>query len=107
MKDKQGDDYKKVRTFLKDLTITEFHYLELTVQLASSIKSLIKRHKLDKKRFCELFHINPKRYNDYTTGNFNYSVNDMATLNAVYQQLETEKLKEEDLIRIGGIEKFE
>ena len=98
-------DSKKVRTFLKELNSVEFRYLELTVQMVSSIDNLIKRYKLDKKRFCELFHIKPTKYVDYTKGNYNYSVNDMATLNAVFQQLETERVKQEDLIKIGNFEK--
>ena len=99
-------DSKKVRTFLKNLTSVEFRYLELTMQMVSSMDSMIKRYKLDKKKFCELFHINPKVYDRYTKGDFNYSVHDMATLNAVYQQLEKERIKHDDLIKIG-VEKDE
>jgi hypothetical protein len=97
---------KKVRMFLKNLNQVEFHYLELTMQVVGNLQSIIKKYKLDEKRFCELFHISPKKYDDYTKGNFNYSVHDMATLNYVYQQLETERIKEEDRIKIA-VEKEE
>ena len=92
---------KKVRTFLGELNDAEFRYLELTVQVASSIQGLIKRHNLTKERFCELFKIKAKAYDKYTKGNFNYSVHDMAMLNSVYQQLEIERAKEIDIIKVG------
>jgi hypothetical protein len=94
-------DSKKVRTFLSELNSTEFRYLELTVQMVSSFDNLIKRYKLDKERFCELFHIKPTKYVNYIKGNFNYTIDDMATLNAVYQQLETERIKQEEQIKIA------
>jgi hypothetical protein len=99
-------DSKKVQTFLKELNSIEFRYLELTVQMASGLQNLIQRYRLDKKRFCDLFGINIKKYDDYTKGNFNYSVEDMALLNANYQLLETERIKQEEQIRIAT-EKFD
>jgi hypothetical protein len=97
---------KKIKTFLGSINSVEFRFLELTVQIVGDLQSIIRRYKLDKKRFCELFHISPKRYDDYIKGNVTYTVNDMATLNAVYQQLETERIKEEDRIKIAT-EKYE
>ena len=93
---------KKIKTFLGSINPVEFRFLELTVQMASSFNSLIRTYNLDKERFCELFHISPKRYENYIKGNTTYKLDDMATLNAVYRQLEAERVKELDLIRIGG-----
>ena len=93
-------DAKKVQKFMKDLTSVEFRYLELTIQIAGELQRIVKRYKLDKKRFCELFHISPKRYENYIKGNTTYKLDDMATLNAVYQQLEIERIKEEDTIKV-------
>ena len=94
-------DGKKVMNFLGGLNEVEFRYLELTVQMVSGIQNLIKRHNLTKERFCELFNIKAKAYDKYTKGNFNYSVHDMAVLNSVYQQLEIERVKETDIIKVG------
>lgn len=99
-------DSKKVRTFLKDINSVEFRYLELTVQMASGLQNLIQRYKLDKKRFCDLFGINARVYDGYIKGDFNYTVEDMALLNANYQLLETERIKQEEQIRIAT-EKFD
>lgn len=98
---KKEDEFKKVRLFLKELEPVQFRYLELTMQIVSDLQMLIKRYKLDKKRFCELFHINAKIYDRYIKGDFNYTVNDMATLNYVYQTLEIERIKEEERIKIA------
>ena len=94
------EDFKKIGKFLKGLEPVEYRYLELSVQMVSSIQNLIERHKLTKEEFCEMFHIKPTKYLDYTKGNYNYSLNDMATLNYVYRKLETEKLKETEPIKL-------
>lgn len=92
---------KKIKTFLKEINVLEYRYLELTMQIVSGIKNLIQRYNLTKEEFCELFHIKPSSFENYICGNYNYKLDDMATLNYVYQKLETEKVKEEDLITIG------
>ena len=95
-------DSKKIRTFLKSINSVEFRYLELTMQMAGSMQNLVQKYNLDKQRFCDLFGISTKKYDDYIKGNFNYSVNDMALLNANYQLLEAERIKEEELVKIAG-----
>ena len=95
------EDFKKVGKFLKGLEPVEYRYLELTVQMVSSIQNLIERHKITKEAFCEMFHIKPAKYLDYIKGNYNYSVNDMATLNYHYATLEALKLKESEPIQIA------
>lgn len=94
------DNYKKIGAFLKGLDPVEFRYLELTVQLASSIQSLIRSYNLTKEEFCEMFSINPKKYDDYIKGNFNYSLHDMATLNYAYRKLETDRVSQEEVIKV-------
>lgn len=102
MKEKSNDSFKKIGTFLKNLTPVEYRYMELTMQMVSAFNGLIERHKLTEERFCELFHIKPAKYQDYIKGNYNYSVRDMATLNAVVIQLETEKAQEIEICKIGS-----
>ena len=98
------DEFKTVRQFLKELTPVQFRYLELTMQMAGSMQDMIKRHKLTKERFCELFQIKPAKYNDYIKGNFNYSVHDMAMLNANHIKLETERIQKEEIVKVTGNE---
>ena len=93
---------KKVKTFLKEINTLEYRYLELTMQIVSGIRNLIQRYNLTKEEFCDLFHIKPINYVNYTCGNYNYKLDDMATLNYVYQKLESERVKEEDIIKIAG-----
>jgi len=95
------DNFKKVKLFLKDLTPVEYRYMELTMQMVSAFNELIHRHKLTKERFCELFHINANKYDNYICGNYTYTVNDMAVLNAVAVKLETEKAAQIEVCKIA------
>jgi hypothetical protein len=98
------DNFKKIGLFLKDLTPVEYRYMEITMQLVSAFQDIIKRHKLSRERFCELFHISDKKYDNYVCGNYTYSVHDMAVLNAVAIQLETERAQQIEVCKIGNVE---
>lgn len=97
----KDDEFKRVRQFLKDLTPVQFRYLELTMQMASSMQDLVKRFKLSKEDFCKMFEIKPAKYNDYIKGNYNYSVHDMAMLNANYIKLESERVQKAEIVQVG------
>jgi hypothetical protein len=94
------DDFRMVRKFISQLTPVEFRCAELTMQMVSAFKTIINRHKLSKADFCELFHIKPNKYNDYVRGNYNYTVNDMSTLNYVYNMLEAKKIQENQMVEV-------
>jgi transcriptional regulator with XRE-family HTH domain len=94
------ENFKKIGRFLKGLEPVEYRYLESIMQVVSGLQSLIKKHELSQERFCELFGIKANKYEDYIKGNYNYNVSDMAKLNAIYIQLETEKIKQIDLIQV-------
>lgn len=86
------DDYQKINTFLGGLNQSEFGYLRLVTQHVSAIKQLIREHNISKKDFCEMFVIPESMYKKYTTGNFDYNMNDIAKLNANFISLEAEAL---------------
>jgi hypothetical protein len=93
---------KKVGMFLKNLTGVEYRYLELTMQMVSSMESIIRKYNLDKNEFCKLFEIKLSNYDNYTKGNWNYAVDDMSQLDYVYKKLEKERLENESLIKISA-----
>ncbi len=93
-------DIKKIGTFLKSVDGAEYLYMRHCMGMRDNIQELIKRHKLSRLDFCERFHINPKKYSDYIKGNYNYSMNDMAALNASFMELECEKLKENAPVKV-------
>lgn len=95
------ENLKKIGKFLKELEPIEYRYLELTMHMVSGFQTIIERYKVSKEDFCKHFSINPKRYNDYIKGNFNYTLDDMATLNFVYQKLEAERVQKEEMIKIN------
>ncbi len=95
------DNYKKVGTFLKDLTPTEYRYLQLTMQLVTGFNELIDNYKLTKEQFCELFEIKPAKYENYVKGNYNYTLEDMVNLTYVWKKLEKQRIDEQELIKIN------
>lgn len=91
---------KKVGTFLKSLSEPDYCYLRLTLQMVEGLRSLIKRHKLSKEDVCQRFKIKPAKYTDFVKGNINYSLHDMARLNAAFMDLEMEELAKNAPIKI-------
>ena len=87
-------DIKKIGAFLKSMDGADYIYLEHSIGMRSSIQNLIKRHKLTKKDVCDRLNVNPKKYEDFVKGNCNYSLIDMARLNAAFIDLESQKLAE-------------
>jgi hypothetical protein len=101
MKDNQGDDFAKVGKFLKNLTVAEHYYLGHVLHLIGSVGSIIEKFSLSKERACELFHVKLSQYDNYTKGNYTYSVRDMAVITAVYRKLETERIAEAELFKVS------
>jgi len=97
----KNDNYKKVGKFLKELTPTEYRYMELTMQMVSGFNDLISRFKLSKEDFCEKMEVKPAKYNDYVKGNYNYSIEDMIKLQFVYADLERERLRAREIIKVN------
>ena len=95
-------DIKKIGTFLKSVDGDEYLYMQHCMGMRNGIANLIKRHNLTKQEVCERFRIKPAKYNDYIKGNYNYSVMDMACLNAAFMELEAEKLKDEVPVQVVG-----
>ena len=83
---------KKVGSFLKSVNEAEYIFMRHCMDMRDGIKNLIKRHDLSKQEFCQRFRIKPAKYNDYISGNYNYSVMDIACLNAAFMELESNKL---------------
>lgn len=84
----------KIGNFLKSLNVIEYNYLGGCMDMRNAIGNLIKRHDLSKEFICERFKIKPKTYDNYVNGNYNYSILDMARVNALHFELETARLKE-------------
>lgn len=101
MKDKQGDDFAKIGKFLKNLTVAEHFYLGHVLHLIENINSIIERYKLSKEYACELFHVNLSQYDNFTKGDYNYTIRDMAVITAVYRKLETERIAAVELFTVS------
>lgn len=95
-------DTKKVGLFLKYITDAEYLYLQHCIDIRNAANNLINRHNLSKEEFCKLLEIKPSKYTDFITGNYNYSVHDMACINAAFMELEAKKLQDEVPFKVAG-----
>jgi len=91
---KEKENYGKVRKFLGGLSTHEYSYLELTMQVAGNIKNLMLKFNIDKETLIEELSIKPETYDKYISGNFDYSIMDMANVNATYMKYQIQKLSE-------------
>jgi hypothetical protein len=94
------DNYKKIGKFLKELTPIEYRYMELTMQMVSGFNHIIETYKLSKEDFCKKMEVKPAKYEDYVKGNYNYSIHDMVQLQMVHADLEHERLRARDIIKV-------
>jgi hypothetical protein len=94
-------DAKKIGAILKSLDGAEYLFMKHCMVMRDNINVLIEKHGLTKEDVCEKFRINPSEYNNYLKGNYNYSVKDMACLDATFMELESKKLKEKVPVKIG------
>ncbi len=77
------------------LNKAEFLYLVKCAGISESLRRMIVEHNLSKKDFCEAFGIKPRDYEKFVSGHYNYDLRDLAKINAVFMQLEIERLKKE------------
>lgn len=80
-------DSKKINTFLKSMDDANFIYLKHMVEIRDLIQKLIKTYDIPKKDFCERMKLNQKKYADYVSGNYNYTMMDIAKVNAYSHEL--------------------
>lgn len=86
---------KKIGTLLQSLNDVEYRFLRLSLGVVDQIKDLIKDYNLDKETFCIKFQITHKDYPKYISGNWNYSVEDIAKLHAIQMEYKIEQLKKQ------------
>jgi len=77
----------KINTFLNSINEAEFIYLEKCIEMASSMRNIIKVYNLTDERFCNEMAIDKKSLNSYLSGSRNYDLKDIAKLNALAVKL--------------------
>lgn len=92
---------KKIHQFLKTINEMEFIYMKYHIELSHAIKSLIHLYKLPKEFICQEFKVPTRKYNDFINGSYEYSVNDMSTLDFLWKQLEKEAIDKNDIVKIS------
>ena len=93
---------RRVGSFLKSITEAEKHYMRRCMEISDHINRLMKDEGVTKDRVKSHFYLAGKDVDDFICGNFNYSMADMAHLNSLYMEVETEKLKDKAPIKVGS-----
>ncbi len=93
---------KKIKMFLKSLPEADYLYLGHVMEMRDAINNLINRHNLTPEDICQRFKISTRKYGDFIVGNYEYSLMDMARLNASFVELETKKLEEKAPIQVAS-----
>ena len=93
-------DTTKIGAFLKSLNDAEYRYMGYCMEILDSINGLIHEFNLDKDFICARFKISVDSYEDFITGTFDYSLREMAILNALFMELKIEALKKQAPIQV-------
>ena len=91
MKIEKSEEIKK---YISGLSATDYIYLRYIMEIRDIIAALIKNHNLTKERFCELIDLPLDLFEPFTTGDYEYTISDLATINSVFSKLEIERLEE-------------
>ena len=86
-------DSKKVGSFLKSMKEADYIYMKHCIQMRDNIETFIRETGISKEDFAERLNIPIKKYNDFVLGNWNYSIRSMSILNAMFIEVQMEKLK--------------
>lgn len=78
---------QKVGQFFKSLNEVEFIYVGHIYGIAKQIHYVIKEHSLSKESFCKSMCIKESQYDNFTLGNYNYSLMDIARLEQLINDL--------------------
>ena len=92
---------KKIHQFLKTINEVEYNYLKYAIDISYSIRGLIRSFNLTKEFVCNNFQIPIRKYNDFINGSYEYSMNDMSTLDFLWKELEKEAIDKNDVIKIS------
>lgn len=91
---------KQIQKFLGSLNKVEFVYVEHAIQIVKSINTLIEEFSIPKEVICGSFEIKLCEYDNFTKGNFMYTIKDFAVINSLHYQYSIEKLKENPPVKV-------
>lgn len=97
----------KLQSALNTLTDLEFFQLSRRIEIANWCRSIMRQYELNDIEMGKELGLIPKRFKHFKFGAFNYTVEDLAKLQATEIRLGLEALKKkvESRIKIGGDKK--
>ena len=82
----------QIGEFLKSLTDADYQFLKLTINVRDGIQSLINNYCMTKEDICYNFIIKEEDYEKFISGNYAYSISDIAAINSLFLKFQQEKL---------------
>ena len=83
---------QKIQKFILKLSNFDYTYLQSIMEFRDSVQHLIKEHDLTGEYICQVFDIPQEEYTNFTKGNYEYTLKDMAKLRAEFKKQEIEKI---------------
>jgi hypothetical protein len=87
-------DSKRIKKFLSETTGANYEFLTAMIDMRKAINSLIRNYNLSKDEVCERFGVSKRKYNDFILGNYEYDLQIMATVNALFCEYEAKRIEE-------------
>ena len=88
---KKDMDTKKVRSAIASMNELEFILLEHHVSMRRAIMDVTRSGELTPDDVCAAFGIKPSQYKRFTTGDYNYTLSDVAHLHALMDKVAQNK----------------
>lgn len=85
----------ELKNLLNQLSESEFHQLDIAIQLAKQARSIKRDFNLSDKEFCRELEIEKDDLRSYLNGGFEYTIKDMGNAQAVYYKLQSQKNQRE------------
>jgi len=84
---------KNIGKIISQLTDLEFRQMQHYVQIVGWLKGIFEHCDHDKDKFCAIMKINPKIFNRYISGNYNYKIIDLVRIENARYEFYQEELK--------------
>lgn len=92
----------KICNFLGTLNDADRRFLELTFDTSNSVRRLYHASKFTSEEMSNKLEIKLEELEDFLSGNRNYDMKDLASINALWFEIENNKLIGKEPIKVAG-----
>ena len=96
---------QEIHDFIQKLSDSDRIYVVKTIEISDSIRRYINIKQLSDKQASKAFKVPAYLLKSFVSGDYEYDLKDISTLNALYDELDRERLKERHEKRYGAQKK--